>query len=127
VLREPAQALSYHHLALAHHAVILAEGMPAETFCPLGSVPVYADMPVVTDPLPRLEQGEALRALRQQLGLADMPGAPGQLRGRVERVVFAEDGLLVEGWASEGGRPVMLRVERCRDGASLPDGRDDRR
>jgi hypothetical protein len=168
VLREPARQLNYHDIALAHHAVPLADGKPAESFCPLGSVPVYADMPEVADPLRRLEVGDAPRLLRQKLGLVELRERAGQLRGRVERVVLDQDGLLVEGWASERGHPVtlrvivgdrqqavpangwrtdldragipvgavrawfpmadgaLLRVERGRDGASLPDGNGER-
>jgi hypothetical protein len=109
VVREAAAPARYHHIALARHAAILAEGLPAETFCPLGDGR-HPGAPNVADPLPRLEEGMALEALRTRLGLAPRPGA-GPLEGFLERVVPAEGGILVEGWASNPHGPAALRIE----------------
>ncbi len=109
VVRETAAPARYHHLALARHAAILAEGLPAETFCPLGDGR-HPDAPEVADPLPRLEEGMALEALRTRLGLAPRPGT-GPLDGFLERVLPAEGGILVEGWASNPLGPAALRIE----------------
>ena len=98
VLRDAAPPAQYHHLALPRHAAILAENLPAETFCPPGEVR-YADAPEVANPLPRLEEGPALEALRIRLGLAPRPEV-GPLAGFLERILPVAGGILVEGWAS---------------------------
>ena len=105
VVREAAP-VRYHHIALARHAAVLAEDLPAETFCPLGDGR-YPDAPEVADPLPRLEEGAALEALRARLGLGPRAGAAPA--GFLERVLAVPGGIVVEGWASEpGGQAELL-------------------
>jgi hypothetical protein len=107
VVREASCPARYHHIATARHGVVLAEGLAAETFCPLGDVP-YADAPAVAGALPRLEQGAALRRLRDRLGLA--APHPGALAGFVERVAPVAGGIVVEGWAADGADGAELRL-----------------
>ena len=108
VLRDPAPPTRYLHLALPRHAAILAENLPAETFCPMGDGR-YPDAPVVADPLPRLEEGAALEALRMRLGLRPRAGAP--LAGFLERILPVEGGTVVEGWASDPDGLAQLAID----------------
>ncbi|HTN13116.1 MAG TPA: Hint domain-containing protein [Acetobacteraceae bacterium] len=126
VRAEAVEQVEYFHLELERHAVILAEGAPAESFVDDDSRgmfqnaaeyrALYPDAP--SGPAvycaPRVEQGEALEALRARLaaraGLYAGAGpAPGRLIGNLERA----DRALVAGWACDEaapGRAVRLRV-----------------
>ncbi len=110
VVREAAVARRYHHIATETHQVVLAEGLGAETFCPIGRPAHPPEFPHVRDPLPRLEQGDALRRLRARLGLAEPDPVRGPLLGLVERVLPDGDGIIVEGWATEGPEAAELCV-----------------
>lgn len=121
VVREPGCPASYHHIATAEHGLVLAEGLPAETFCLLGVVP-YADAPHVAGELPRMEQGEALRHLRARLGLAEPAPGTGPLLGVVERVEQVPGGIVVEGWAAAEAAHGMVGADlRIRAGDAVFD------
>jgi hypothetical protein len=70
----------------------------------------------VADPLPRLEEGAALEALRARLGLGPRAGAAPA--GFLERVLRVPGGIVVEGWASAPGGQAELALEL--GGARVP-------
>jgi hypothetical protein len=115
VVRDVAPPVRYHHFALARHAAILAENLPAETFCPLGDGR-YPGAPTVDDPLPRLEQGATLEALRTSLGLRPREG--GTLAGFLECILPVQGGVIVEGWASDPDGQAQLEIDVA--GAKVP-------
>ena len=116
VARAAAGRVAYHHLALARHGLVLAEGAWAETFLPHDNAPRF-DAEAGTRPLP----GPPCRPRRDALAPPPAPPAPpGPLRGHVERIVRDGARLRLEGWALDAAaphRPVALEVRR--DGAVL--------
>jgi hypothetical protein len=105
VLRE-APPPAYVHFACARHEVVLAEGLAVESFLSPEGGHGARDVPLVAAPLPRLEHGAALAALRASLGLA--PAGPGPRAGFLERVAATPRGIEVEGWASDPSGPARL-------------------
>jgi len=99
----------YVHFACARHEVVLAEGLAVETFLSPEEGMVGRNFPEVADPLPLLECGAALEALRATLGLATAPG--GARAGFLERIVATPRGTVVEGWASDPAGPARLVLE----------------
>ena len=99
----------YHHIALPQHGVILAEDQPVETFCPHGEHR-YPGAPIVSAPMPRLEDGPGLEALRARLGLGPRPGG-GTTGGFLERILPIAGGIVVEGWASGPGGAERVRID----------------
>jgi hypothetical protein len=125
IRRDPIGDVGYFHIELDVHALILAEGCPAETFVDAASRAMFdnaaeyaalypaAHAEQAAFGLPRLEEGEPLDAIRQRLaaraGAARTSGTAGALWGHVERVA---DGVL-EGWAVDAddpSRPVLLAL-----------------
>jgi hypothetical protein len=116
--------IDYFHIELDAHAVIFAEGVPAETFVDCGSRALFDNAadhrgggaPRWAFCAPRVEEGERLADLRHRLavraGIAagDWRAAtPGRLIGNLER---AEDNV-IEGWAQDVSapeRPVLLEI-----------------
>lgn len=126
IVRDPAGAgAEYLHIELDSHDLLLAEGIPVESYLPSGTEQRRLFQSVQgcsardTRPcLPRLEDGEALRALRARLGLPlDPPGLEdGTPRVQIDRIWRAPDGLHVEGWATRpsnrGATAVMVASGR---------------
>ncbi|WP_159998142.1 Hint domain-containing protein [Roseomonas sp. 18066] len=81
ILREPPAPVTYYHVELPAHAILLAEGLPAESYLDTGNRaafsnggPVVALHRMVAQQLweagacaPKLEEGPALQALRRRL------------------------------------------------------------
>jgi len=123
-----ATAVQYLHIELAGHHVILAEGVPAETFVDCNSRDAFDNAAEFSLLYPRgappwqfgaarVEDGEILADIRQRLatraGLSAedwrRPREHGRLVGNLERV----SGDAVEGWAQDEAdreRPVALDV-----------------
>ena len=120
---EAVDTITYLHIELESHDVILAEGAPAETFLDddnrlmfqnaaefMALYPNTVPAPVFC--APRLEAGAALAGLRDRLdrraqGLGVV--AAGRLVGRLDAVTRAH----IEGWALDAAAPdmpVRLRV-----------------
>jgi hypothetical protein len=112
--------VSYVHIELFEHAVILAEGAAAETFVPLAGRALfdnaadyahrYPDDPPPARLMPRSECGEAVERVRERLarraGVLDAQGPSGALQGHIERVA---DGVL-HGWAYDATVPARRLV-----------------
>lgn len=115
---EDVDQVAYFHLELDGHAVILAEGAPAESFVDDGSRGMFQNASDYEARYPdsragparycapRVEQGEALEALRIALaaraGLgAAVATATGRLAGHVERADHSQ----VTGWVRDEGAP----------------------
>jgi serralysin len=116
ILNGGAGAITYWHVELDAHALILAEGAPVESFADAAGrdlfdnaheyPALYPDAaPVAT--MPRSEGGFAVAAAWRRLalraGVILSAGAPGPLQGQVERVA----GGFVEGWAMDPARPDL--------------------
>ena len=121
IIRAPAECTTYHHIGLATHSTVLADGVAAETWLPVATSATF-DIESGTRPLPalpcavRLDGGAALEALRRHLfGPPPPVHAPGRLLGHVERMVHENGGARLEGWAmddADPARPVTLPVHR---------------
>lgn len=127
VERAPPGPVRYHHVALAGHGIVLAEGWPVETFRPVeGAEAVSFDhaegrLPPPGPPCaPLLDCGPALDALRRRWRAPAALSLPGALQGHVERRAWLRDGgSRLEGWAldaADPSRPVALQARR--DGAA---------
>jgi hypothetical protein len=117
ILRRDSEGpVDYIHVELHDHDVILAEGVPAETFVDddsrtmFDNVSEYYDLYGTADSrrgysVPRLEEGYRLEAIRRRIaaraGVAASAGVPGDMAGHVERL---EDGEL-EGWIMDQANP----------------------
>ncbi len=125
VRRRDLEVVEYFHLELAEHAVIFAEGMPAETFVDCDSRGMFDNAasyagggaPAWRFCAPRMEEGEGLEDIRTRInGRAGIAYGDelGPLVGHLERVTAGA----VEGWAQDARapeRPVWL--ELIADGA----------
>jgi len=113
--------IEYFHLELASHDIILAEGAPAESFIDDGSRAMFQNAAdyrllypdAVCGPArfcaPRLEEGEAVERIRQELlarADADAPAPlPLPLKGCLDEVGADR----IRGWAyDDAGAPVTL-------------------
>ena len=115
IVQEAWGAVTYLHVELEQHTLILAEDAPVESFVDDLSrllfdnaaeySRLYPESPSVPVAIPRSDGGFAVAAARQRLalraGLAPCPAAPGPLVGHVERVA----GGFVEGWAMDAADP----------------------
>jgi hypothetical protein len=117
VRREPPGAVTYFHVELDSHDLLLAEGAPAESFIDLESRNIfdnaadflqrYPHAPNPPSRFPRIEHGPALQ--RIQARLAPAPPSLGKLRGHVERIFDN----VVEGWVMDAADPharVQLEI-----------------
>jgi hypothetical protein len=122
--RRDLEVVEYFHLELDAHAVIFAEGQPAETFVDCNSRALF-DNPVSYTGggtaawsfcAQRVEEGEVLQVIRDRLnaraGIVH-EGPPGPLVGNLERM----DEGFVEGWAQDASMPERpVRLEIIADG-----------
>lgn len=115
-----ADAITYWHVELDAHALILAEGAAVESFADASSRALFdnaAEYDILypgalpAEPMPRSEGGFAVaaawRRLAARAGLVPADNAPGPMQGYVERLA----GGYVEGWAMDPAapdRPVEL-------------------
>jgi hypothetical protein len=114
--RESEGPVEYIHLELADHDVLLAEGVPAESFVDDDSRAMFENASEYYDLygfaearrgfcVPRLEEGYRLEAIRRRFaaraGIAPSVAAPGEMAGHVERL---RDGVL-EGWVMDRANP----------------------
>ncbi|WP_050734681.1 choice-of-anchor tandem repeat GloVer-containing protein [Methylobacterium sp. ARG-1] len=125
VKAERVEAVTYWHIELDSHDVLLAEDAPAESFVDDGGRGIfhnaaehralYPHAPAWTGTAdycaPRVTDGFALEAIRQRLALrAGLPVAParrfGELRGQLDLCAVGADGTLrVAGWAWDLAHP----------------------
>ncbi len=128
VVEDPCSDVTYFHVELDSHDLLLAEGVAAESFLADGAerralfqTALGSPAPANEACCPRLEQGEALEAVRQALGLQPAPG-------RTQRTTFARAsldvaelsarGLRLEGWAIDAALPSRaVRLEILADGS----------
>lgn len=121
---DAAKALTYVHVELDRHDIIIAEGAKAESFLDNGCRKSFSNAadfwrryPDATPGLPcmpLLEEGFGLEAIRRRIdqlaGLAPTDGQePGRLRGFVEGITSSA----IRGWAQDESRPeepVCLEV-----------------
>jgi hypothetical protein len=126
--RESEGPVDYIHIELHDHDVLLAEGVPAESFVDddsrtmFDNVSEYHDLYGFSDSqrtfsARRLEEGYRLEAIRRRFaaraGIAPSTGAPGEMAGHVERLC---DGKL-EGWVMDCANPnTPVELEVLVDG-----------
>ncbi|MCJ2064377.1 Hint domain-containing protein [Methylobacterium sp. J-088] len=114
---EAVRDLTYWHVELDAHDLLLAENTPAESFLPAPGVRVGFDgvqaLDAGTAPLPyalRTELGPELAALRGRLARRAISSGEaadlGPMRAWLDRCVIGTDGLLhVGGWAQDAAQP----------------------
>ncbi len=117
IRRGPPGVVRYHHLGLDRHALLLAEGVLAESWMP-SAVAAFdwesGERPAPGPPCaPLLDSGPALEAaLRHQFRSPPAAPAPaGQLLGHIERIATCGQRTRLEGWALDEAapdRPVVL-------------------
>ena len=114
--------VTYYHIELADHDLVLAEGLAAETFVNVAGRALFdngaeydalygATAAEVTFQTNRVEEGYQLEAARKMLAGRSLTPvtAPGRLIGQLERL---DDGIL-EGWVTDtdnAHQPVELEV-----------------
>lgn len=116
--------VTYYHVELGRHAVILAEGAPAESFLDDGCrgqfhnaaafhrlYPGHAAMMALA---PRLEDGFALKLIQDRIagraGVRIPAAPPGKLRGYVDAARAGR----VQGWAQDAANPESpVTLEVC--------------
>ncbi|MHB2211527.1 Hint domain-containing protein [Methylobacterium sp. CM6257] len=104
--------LTYWHIALDSHELLLAENTPAESFLAAPGVRVGfdgvqaldADETAVPD-APRIGLGPELAALRRRLILRAGPSAEPMQLGTVRAWLDRCDGTRVAGWAQDAAQP----------------------
>lgn len=116
--------VEYFHIELEGHHVILAEGLPAESFIDDDSRAIfdnayeyemlYGEGPTIQRLAPRIEEGHIVETIRRRIAARAgveqaVRSAPGEILGHVERL---DDGML-EGWVLDKANdtaPVELEV-----------------
>jgi hypothetical protein len=120
VQRRDLDVVEYFHLELADHAVIFAEGMPAETFVDCDSRNMFDNAHTYTGDgaqpwtfcAPSVEEGQALEDIRVRINARAGIACDAEVRpliGKLERV----GDCTVEGWAQDSAapeRPVWLEI-----------------
>jgi hypothetical protein len=117
ILRHASEGpVEYINIELDDHDVLLAEGVPAESFVDDNSRTMFDNVSEYYDLYgfaerqrtfcaPRLEEGYRLEAIRRRFaaraGIAPSAAAPGEMAGHVERL---RDGQL-EGWVMDRANP----------------------
>ena len=127
---EPVADLTYWHVELDSHDLLLAESTPAESFLAFPGVRAGFDGVQALDagaaPVPyarRTELGPELAALRGRLARRALSSSDaadlGPVRAWLDRCVVAADGLLhVGGWAQDTARPdTSVCLDMMVDGA----------
>ncbi len=112
---EGESGVTYIHIELDSHDLLLAEGVAAESFLAEGTERRSLFQQALGNPAgaaagavcPRLDTGPVLAGLRRKLGLdagtgRDWPAT--RLRGTLERAEGGPGGWVVEGWALTGRR-----------------------
>ena len=123
ILRDQSkQDVTFYHIELEQHDIILSEGAPSETFVDCESRAyfdnaaeydaLYGDEAVSVPQVARVEAGYMLAAIRRRLdalaGIAAVASAPGPLQSNVEQI---QNGIL-SGWAVDRANPsVPVEVE----------------
>ncbi len=109
--------LTYWHVELESHDLLIAEGTPAESFLPAPGIRRLFDGPGADDPsivpqpyAQRTELGPQLAALRRRLirraGASFAHAPPGAVRAWLDRCALRADGALrVAGWAHDPAQP----------------------
>ncbi|MCX4198287.1 Hint domain-containing protein [Methylobacterium organophilum] len=109
--------LTYWHVELESHDLLIAEGTPAESFLPAPGIRRLFDGPGADDPsivpqpyAQRTELGPQLAALRKRLirraGASFAHAPPGAVRAWLDRCALRADGALrVAGWAHDPAQP----------------------
>ncbi|MGH1588559.1 Hint domain-containing protein [Methylobacterium phyllosphaerae] len=127
---EMVRDLTYWHLELDGHDLLMAENIPAESFLPVTGVRAGFDGVQMLDagaaPAPyasRIELSPELAALRGRLarraGPSGMAAEPGSVRAWLDRCAVGPDGVLhLAGWAQDAAQP---NTPMCLD--ILVDGR----
>jgi hypothetical protein len=126
--RESEGPVEYIHIELHDHDVLLAEGVPAESFVDDDSRTMFDNASEYYDLYgfaerqrafcaPRLEEGYRLEAIRRRfasrVSIAPSVAAPGEMAGHVERL---RDGEL-EGWVMDRANPdTPVELEVLVDG-----------
>jgi hypothetical protein len=127
VQADAVETVRYYHVELDRHAVLLANGAPAESYLDLGSrnqfqnaasfAACWPDARAVTAMAPRLEDGLALQLIQDRLavraGVVPAVEPVGALRGFVDQAASGR----VCGWAQDRDNPeepVLLEI--CVDG-----------
>jgi hypothetical protein len=114
--REGEGPVEYIHIELHDHDILVAEGVPAESFVDDDSRTMFENVSEYYDLYgfaearpnfcaPRLEEGYRLEAIRRRfasrVGITPSVAAPGEMAGHVERL---HDGEL-EGWVMDRANP----------------------
>ena len=128
IVQDCQDTVTYLHIELDHHDLILAEGATVESFADETSRALfdnadefhilYPNTPPATSPLPRTEDGYAVAAAWRRLAIragllpGSAPPSPlhGLLHGQIERIA----GGFIEGWAMNPAapdQPVELELE----------------
>jgi hypothetical protein len=116
VVRAQAGRIAYHHLGLAPHGLVLAEGAWAETWLPDG--PARFDAEAGTRPPPGPSCLPRVAALPPP-HLPPLP-RPGRLLGHLERIAADGPRLRLEGWALDEAAPLRpVELEMVRRGVVL--------
>jgi hypothetical protein len=111
VQRAPPGVVTYHHLGLDRHDVVLAEGLAAETWLPDSDAPRFdwedGQRPAQGPPCaPLVAGGAPLEALRRHLfALPAAQPALGRLRGHIERIERTGGRTRLVGWALDEAAP----------------------
>jgi hypothetical protein len=112
---EAVERVSYYHVELATHELLVAEGCPAESFYDLGTralfqnlaeyAALYPDDSAPGPALPRADEGVLVHALQRCLaaraGILPAAAPPGALRGGLD----SPGPGLVAGWAQDVSQP----------------------
>ena len=123
VQAEAVESVTYYHVELPHHAVLSANGAPAESFLDddcrnqfqnaASFYATYPDAEPMAEYAPRLEDGFALQSIQDRLALRAgvFPSAEpiGVLRGFVDQVGLGR----ITGWAQDCDspeEPVALEI-----------------
>ena len=119
-----ASEVTYLHIELASHDIILAEGVPSETFIDEGSRGMFQNAhdyvapaggaPAPVPCRPRSIFGPRLDRIRARLGCPLPAQGVGPLSGNLERA----DRFRVEGWCVDGGAAAVA-VEIWADGTRV--------
>jgi hypothetical protein len=129
--REGEGPVEYIHIELHDHDILVAEGVPAESFVDddsrtmFDNVSEYYDLYGFAEArpsfcAPRLEEGYRLEAIRRRFaaraGIAALPAVPGMMQGHVERLHNGE----LEGWVMDRANPdTPVELEVRVDGESV--------
>lgn len=119
--------LTYYHIELDNHDLVLAEGAASETFIDAQSrdafdnvnefYALYGEAVTVSPAVARVEEGYMLEAIRRRLGaiagIENGKAQPGRLHHNIERLVAGT----IEGWVYDTDHPeAAVEIEAVVDG-----------